>query len=89
MLIIQSHMCKMTMCSAVTCHLHFEQSDQTLLRATVVRQGWNGYRSKSQRSKFSLEKKILLPLLRGLEHVTFQSQVWCSNHLAIPAPHGE
>ena len=33
---------------AVTCHLHFWQSDRDLLRATAVTRGWNGYRNKSQ-----------------------------------------
>ena len=47
-------------CSAVTCHLHFGQNDQDLLPTTVVTQGWNGYWSKSQHKKFTLERKILL-----------------------------
>ena len=33
-------------CLAVTCHLHFWQNDQGLLRATAVTRGWNGYRNK-------------------------------------------
>ncbi len=41
---------------AVTCHLHFWQSDWGLLRATAVTRGWNGYRNKSQHRKLTLEK---------------------------------
>ena len=36
-------------CLVVTCHLHFWQKDQDLLRATVVTQGWNRYRRESAR----------------------------------------
>ena len=44
---MQSHICKVHVCLAVTCHLHFWQNDRDLLRATVVTQGWKGYRNKS------------------------------------------
>ena len=83
---MQSHICQVYACLAVTCHLHFRQNDWGLLCATVVTLVWNGYRNKSQDRKLTLEKKILLPLLQGFEPTTFQSQVWCSNHWAIPAP---
>ena len=55
--------------------------------ATVITQGWNTYGNKSQHRKLTLEKKILLLLLQGLEPATFHSWVWCSNHWAIPAQH--
>ena len=74
-------------CLGVTCHLHFWQYDRDFLRATVVTRGWNGYRSKSQHRKSTLEKKILPPFQQGFEPATFQSRVRCSNHWAIPAPH--
>ena len=74
-------------CLAVTCHLHFWQYDRDFLRATVVTRGWNGYRSKSQHRKSTLEKKILPPFQQGFEPATFQSQVRRSNHWAIPAPY--
>ena len=45
---IWSCICKMYVCLAVTCHLHFWQNDQDLLRAAAVTQGWNGYRNKNQ-----------------------------------------
>ena len=41
---------------APTCHLHFWQNGQDLLRATAVTPGWNGYRYKSQHKKFTMEK---------------------------------
>ena len=83
---MQSHICKVYACLAVTCHLHFWQNDRDLLRATAVTRGWNGYRNKSQHRKLTLEKKILPPLLRGFELATFQSRVRRSNHWAISAP---
>ena len=64
---MQSHVCKVYACLAVTCHLHFWQNDRDLLRATAVTQGWNGYRNKNQHRKSTLEKKILPLLLRGFE----------------------
>ena len=84
--IMQSHICKVYACLAVTCHLHFWQNDRDLLRATAVTQGWNGYQNKSQHRKLTLEKKILPPFLWGFKAVIFQSWVWRSNHWAIPAP---
>ena len=55
----------------------------------MVTRGWNGYRNKSQHRKSTLEKKILPPFQQGFEPETFQSQVRCSNHRAIPAPRWE
>ena len=59
---MQSHICKVYACLAVTCHLRFWQNDRDLLRATAVTRGWNGYQNKSQHRKLTLENKILLPL---------------------------
>ena len=67
-------------CPAVTCHLHFWQNGRGLLLSTAVTRGWNGYRNKSQHRKLTLEKKILPPLLPGLEPATFRSRVQRSNH---------
>jgi len=58
----------------VTCHLHISQNDRDLLRAAAV--------TRVHR-KLTLEKKILPPLLPGLEP---GSRVRRSNHWAIPAP---
>ena len=77
---MQSHIHKVYVCLAVTCHLHFWQNDWDLLHATVVTQGWNGYWNKSQHRKSTLEKKILLPLQQGFEPATFRSRVRRSNH---------
>ena len=65
---IQSHIGRVYVCLAVTCHLHCWQNGRDLLRATAVTRGWNGYRNKSQHRKLTLEKKILPPLLPGLDH---------------------
>ena len=59
----------MRWCLAVTRHLHFRQ------RATLATRRWNGYWNKSQHRKLTLEKKIRLPLLLGLEPETFRSRV--------------
>ena len=83
---MQIHILKVYVCLAVTYHLHFWQNDRGLLRATAVTRGWNGYRNKSQHKKSTLEKKILPLFLQGFEPATFRSQVWRSNHWAIPAP---
>ena len=83
---MQSHIHKVYVCLAVTCHLHLWQNDRDLLHATAVTQGWNRYQNKSQHRKLTPEKKILPPLQLGFEPATFQSRVRCSNHWAIPAP---
>ena len=38
---MQSHIHRMHVCLAGTCHPHFWQNDQDLLHATAVTQGWN------------------------------------------------
>ena len=74
---------KVYACLGVTCHLHFWENDRGLLRATAVTRGWNG--QQSQHTKLTLEKKILRPLLPGLELTTFRSRVRRSNQQAITA----
>ena len=81
---MQSHICKVHACLAVTCHLHFWQNDQDLLCTTAVILG--GVGGGGNTKKCTLQKKILLLLQQGLKPTTFQSQVWHSNHWAIPAP---
>ena len=77
--VMQRHIRRMHACLAVTCPLHFWQNGLDLLRAAAVTRGSNGYR-ESQHRKLTLEKKILLPLMPGLEPSTFQSRVRRSNH---------
>ena len=48
--------------------------------------GWSRYKNKSQHKKLTLETNILQPLLPKLKPTTFQSQVWHSNHWAVPTP---
>ena len=55
---MQSHICKVYACLAVTCHQHFWQDDRDLLRATAVTRGWNGYWNRSQHRKLTLEKNF-------------------------------
>ena len=40
---MQNHICRVHVCLAVTCHLHFWQNDSDLLRTTAVTWGWNKY----------------------------------------------
>ena len=77
---MQSHLRKVHVYLAVTCHLYFWQNDWDLLQATVVTWGWNGHRNKCLHKKFTLwpGEEFFLLLLHGLEPVTFQSQVWLS-----------
>ena len=44
---MQSHILKVYVCLAVTCHLHLWQNDRDLVRATAVTRGWNGYQNES------------------------------------------
>ena len=71
---IWSHNCRMHVCLAVTCQLHFWQNDWDLLCATAVTWGWNGYQNKSPHKKLTL-KNILPPLLPGHKSKNFQSWV--------------
>ena len=80
---MQSHICKVHACLAVTCHLNFWQNDWDLLLATAVTQGWNGYRNMSHCRKLTPEKKIIPPFLQGFKPATFQSWVQRSNHWVI------
>ena len=75
---ILSHMRSVLTCihSVFSCSL-----PPAFLCATSVTWGWHGYQNKSQHRKLTLEKKILLLLLPGLEPV---SQVWYSVPLSYP-----
>ena len=64
---IRNHIRRIPVCLDVTWHPRFWQNDQDLLRATAVLWGWNGYWDKSQHKKLTTEKKILPPLLPGLD----------------------
>ena len=48
---MESHVCKVYVCLAVTCHLHFWQNDQDLLHATAVTWRWNRYIEKWNKSQ--------------------------------------
>ena len=84
---MQSHIRRVpVMWLAVTFHQHFQQNDRDLLRATVVTRGWTKYRDTSQHRKLTLEKKIIPPLLPGLEPATFRSRVQRSTMELSPLP---
>ena len=82
---IQSHIGRVYMCLAVTCHMHFWQNDWDLLCATAVTQGWNGYEIRVSTERWPWRKKISRWSCRD-EPGTFQSQLWRSNQWAIPTP---
>ena len=42
----------------VTCHLHFWQNDQSLLRATAVTRGWNGHRIRVSTQSWLWRRKF-------------------------------
>ena len=41
-----SHVRRVNVCLAVTCHLHFTQNGRNLLHSSAVTQGWNRYRDE-------------------------------------------
>ena len=72
---IWSHIRRVHVCLAITCHSYFWQIDQGFLSATAVTRGWNGYWINSEHRKLALEKNILPPLLPELEPETFRSRI--------------
>ena len=94
------HIRKVHACLAVISHLHVCQKMTGSFLflfflffihffwcTTAVTGRWNGYRSKSQRRRLTLEKKKNLPpLLPELEPEIFGSRVRNSNHWAIATP---
>ena len=77
---MQSHIHQVLVCLAVTCQLHFWQSDWDLLHATAVTQGWNGYWNKSQHIKLTLPREENSP--------TVPAGIWTQDlsvtNLALP-----
>ena len=65
--VIRSHVRRVHACLAVTCHLHFWQTDLGSFTCFCGNSGWNRYWNKIQHRKMTLEKKILPPLLPGIE----------------------
>ena len=84
---VWSHIHRVHVCLAITCHQLFRQNDQDLLHATAVTRGWNRYWNKSQHRKLTLEKKILPELPPGIEPTTFRLQVRRSTTKLPPPPH--
>ena len=73
---LQSHIHRVHVCLTVICHLHFWQNGWGHLHATAVTWGWNGqWNKESANKKLTMEKRILLLLLPGLEPMTFQSGI--------------
>ena len=84
---MQSHICKVHACLAVTCHLHFWQNDRDLLRATAVIRGWNRYRNKSQHRKLTLEIFLSRRSCRDSNPRPFDHQFGAlTTELTNPAP---
>ena len=79
---MQSNICKVYVCLAVTCHLLFWQNDRDLLCATA---GMDTEIRVSTESR-PWRRKFSQPLLWGFEPRTFQSQVQHSNHWDIAVP---
>ena len=50
---IQSHICRVRVYLAATCHLHFGQNEWDLLRATTVTHHWNRKQCKRQHRKLT------------------------------------
>ena len=75
---------RVPVCLSVPCRLRFWQNDRHLLCATAERQEWKGHRNNSQHRKLTLQKKILPPLLPGLEPATFRSRVGGAVPMSYP-----
>ena len=77
---IRSHMRRMHVCLAVTCHLHFWQNVRFFkvfffFTCYCGNIGVERIPNKIQHRKLTMEKKILPSLLPGLEPEIFQSRV--------------
>ena len=68
---------RVCVCLGVTCQLHLKWAGSFMYYCNIM--GWNRHQI-SQQGTLTLEKKILLPLLLGLEFINFQSWVWHSTH---------
>ena len=73
--LFRSHIRRVHVCLALTCHLHFWGNDLDLLRATAVARGWNRYRNNGRGEETS-----------GFELVTFRPRVLCSATELSPPP---
>ena len=81
---IQSHIGRVYVCLAVTCHLHFWQNDRDLLCATAVTWGWNRYQNKSSgRIFFSI-----VNFLCWLQLLTMEKKVDYGEENSPAAPAG-
>ena len=56
---MQSHICKVYACLAVTCHLHLWQNDRDLLRATAVTLGGTDTEIRVSTESWPWRRKIL------------------------------
>ena len=56
-------------------HLHFWQNERDFLSVAAETRRLNGHRNKNRHRKLTLEIKIPLPLLSGLEPATFRLRV--------------
>ena len=85
---IRNHICRMHVCLAVTCHLHFRQNNRDLLHATVVIWEWNGYRNKIQLRKLTLEKNWDSPAWTQSRElsITSPARVKYTNNELSPLP---
>ena len=84
---IQSHICMVHACLAVTRHLHFWQNDRDFLRANAV--VWNGYRNESAQKVDPVEEKLSRRSCRDSKPATCRSRVRCPNHWALLAPQSQ
>ena len=85
--LIRSHIRGMHVCLAVTCHQHFWQNDRDSLRATAVKLGWSGHRSKNRTAqKADPEKENSLAALAWTRARDLSITTLSLYHWAIPAP---
>ena len=90
--IMQSHICKVYACLAVTCHLHFWQNDWDLLHATVVTRGGTDTEIRVSTESWPWRRKFSSRFcgdsnLQPFNHESrFSRFYWAFGPWAIPAP---
>ena len=78
---MQNNICIVHACLAVTCHLHFWQNDQDLLRATAITRGLNRHRNntyhQSTKNNSTTNTRTPYPTLIGTQLHQEPSQTFC------------
>ena len=83
---IPSHLHRVHVCLAVTCHLHFWHNDRDFFMCYCSDTRWNGYLNESQHRKLNLEKIFSHHSYWDLNPWLFNHESSTVNYWAIHAP---